>query len=78
MIVGSFDVRTDRCLSWSLIRLDRQGWGNIVAGIESVSQFISEEQRQARLRMIKSGEKPITMAVGLGAYEAPTDEAKAL
>ena len=78
LIVGSFDVRTDRCLSWSLIRLDRQGWGNIVAGIESVSQFISEEQRQARLRMIKSGEKPITMAVGLGAYEAPTDEAKAL
>jgi hypothetical protein len=77
MIAGTFDMRTDRCLSWSLIRLDRQGWENVVAGIESLSRFITEEEQQAKLRMAQSGEKPIPLAVGFGAFEALKETIKA-
>lgn len=70
LIAGTFDMRTDRCLSWSLIRLDRQGWENVIASIESLSQFIAEEEKRAKLRMAHSGEKPIPLTVGLGAFEA--------
>lgn len=77
MIAGTFDMRTDRCLSWSLIRLDRQGWENVIASIESLSQFIAEEEKQATLRMAQSGEKPIPLAVGLAAFEALKETTKA-
>jgi hypothetical protein len=77
LISGTFDLRTDRCVSWSLIRLDRQGWESVIAEIESLDRFIVEEQERAKLRMAKSGEKPITMTVGLGAYEAMKETIKA-
>lgn len=77
LISGTFDTRTDRCLSWSLIRLDRQGWESVIAGIESLPQFIAEEQQRAKLRMAKSGETPIRMTVGLAAFEAMKDSIKA-
>jgi len=77
MMSGSFDARGDRCFAWSLIRLDRQGWESIIAGIESLHQLIFEEQQLAKLRMAKSGEKPITMTVGLAAFEAMKDSIKA-
>lgn len=77
MISGTFDSRPDRYFAWSLIRLDRQGWESVIAGIESLHRLISEEQQRAKLRMAKSGEKPITMTVGLGAFEAMKDWIKA-
>jgi hypothetical protein len=77
LISGTFDTRTDRCLSWSLIRLDRQGWESVIAGIEFLPQFITEEQLRAKQRMAKSGEKPITMTVGLAAFEALKETIKA-
>lgn len=77
LTAGTFDTRTDRCVSWSLIRLDRQGWENVIAGIEALLQFIADEQERARLRIAKSGERPIPMTVGLGAYEAPPELLKA-
>jgi len=77
LIAGTLDMRTDRCLSWSLIRLDRQGWENVIAGVESLSRLISEEQKNAKRRMRKSGEKPIRMTVGLAAFEALKETVKA-
>jgi DNA-binding transcriptional ArsR family regulator len=77
LIAGTFDTRTDRCLSWSLIRLDRQGLESVVASIESLPRLISEEQERARMRMAKSGEKPIPLTVGLAAFEAPKELVKA-
>jgi hypothetical protein len=60
-----------------LISLDRQGWESVIAGIESLLEFISQEQKRAMLRIAKSGERPITMTVGLGAFEALKDSIKA-
>jgi hypothetical protein len=74
---GAFDARTDRCLSWSLIRLDRQGWENVVADLGSLSDFISQEQERAKLRMAKSGEKPITLTLATAVLKAPQELVKA-
>jgi hypothetical protein len=77
LIAGTFDTRTDRCLSWSLVRLDRQGWESVIAGIESLPQLISEEQERARLDLAKSGKKPIPLTLGLAAFEALKESVKA-
>lgn len=77
MMSATFDTREDRYFAWSLINLDRQGWENVIAGVESLAEFISHEQERAKIRMAKSGEKPIEMTVGLGAFEALKDLAKA-
>ncbi len=77
MASGTFDAREDRYFAWSLISLDRQGWESVIASIESLAEFISHEEEQAKVRMAKSGEKPIKMTVGLGAFEALKDLTKA-
>lgn len=77
MATATFDTRVDRYLAWLLISLDRQGWESVIAGIESLDEFIHREQERAKMRMAKSGEKPITMTVGLAAMEAMKDSTKA-
>lgn len=77
MMSGGFDARTDRCLSWSMLSLDRQGRENVNEGIDSLLELISQEQRLALGRIAKSGEKPVTMTVGLAAFEAAADTTKA-
>lgn len=77
MMSETFDARVDRYFAWSLISLDRQGWESVIAGIESFAEFIRREQDRAKLRMAKSGEKPIRMTVGLGAFEALKESIKA-
>lgn len=77
MIAGTFDSRPDRYFAWSMLSLDRQGWESVIAGIESLHRLIFEEQKRAKLRMDKSGEKPIAMTVGLGAFGAMKETIKA-
>jgi DNA-binding transcriptional ArsR family regulator len=74
---GTFDARVDRYITWSLVSLDEQGWTNVIAGIESLSAFLLGEQERAKDRMAKSGEQPVLMTAGMGAFEAPRDSAKA-
>jgi hypothetical protein len=73
IISGAFDVRPNRLLTWSLIRLDRQGWESVIAGIEALSESIYREQELAKQRMADSSEQPIRMTVGLAAFEALKD-----
>lgn len=76
MTAGTLDARVDRYLTLSFLSLDQQGWANVVAGIEALSKFISDEQDRAKLRMAKSGEKPIMATIGLAAFESPGELAK--
>lgn len=77
MLVGTFDARVDRFLAWSLIQVDKQGWENVIVGLESLLSFMLEEQKRSMARIAKSGEKPIKMTVGLGAFEALKETIKA-
>jgi len=67
---GAFDARTDRCLTWSLLRLDNQGWERVVADLDALLAFIEKEQADAGQRMKRSHEEAIPLTVALAAFEA--------
>jgi hypothetical protein len=78
MRAGTFDARTDRCLTWSLLLLDRPGWEKLIAEINALYLSVLNERDEARDRMARSGERPIAMTIGLSAFEAPADSKKEL
>ena len=47
----------------------RAGWERVVASLEELHAFVTEEQERAVARLEKSGEEPIEMAVALGAFD---------
>jgi hypothetical protein len=76
MEVGTIDARPDRHFSWMPLRLDLQGWKNVIAKVDALFHWLFEEQKRADARMAESGEKPIPMTVGLAAFESPEDTEK--
>jgi hypothetical protein len=76
MVAGTFDARKDRCLAWSILSLDQRGWEKVIASVEALLAFVLEEQELARARMEKSGEKPIAVAIALGAFESAPESIK--
>jgi hypothetical protein len=73
MEAGTIDAREDRHFSWMPLRLDQAGWERVIARINAVFYFLSEEQEEANLRLAESGEEPIPMTVALAAFESPKD-----
>lgn len=73
---GTIDARADRHLTWTPLRLDRQGWENVIAQVDALFYSLFEEQEEASLRLEESGEEPIPMIVALAAFESPKDTEK--
>jgi hypothetical protein len=69
IVAGTFDIRDDRHLSWSIANLDREGWLKVVNNMNGVAAFTAEEEERARKR-IAAGAKPVTMVLGLTALES--------
>lgn len=76
IVAGTFDNRDDRHMAWLIVSLDREGFGNVVAGIEALAAFIRNEEERAKKR-IDADAKPLTMVVGLSAV-APIEPLRAL
>jgi hypothetical protein len=74
---GTFEARTDNHLSWSLLRLDQQGWENVAAAVEALFAFVVEVQAEANLRLSSTGERPVSATLALAAFESPKDSTKA-
>jgi len=77
MTAGTFDSRDDRHLTWSLLRLDREGWDKMIAAVDGLFAFILKEKDRAEDRLAGSGEEPIAMTVATVAFESPKDSVKA-
>lgn len=71
MAAGTAPRRDDTCFAWTIIRLDRQGWEKVVASLKELYAFVLSEQEEAEARLMSSGEEPVGMLIGLGAYESP-------
>lgn len=67
----TLDARPNSHLSWTPIFLDEAGWANIAAAIDSFFESLLEEIADARLRMYRSGERPMLATVGLALFESP-------
>ncbi len=76
MEAGTIDAREDRHFTWTPLRLDQQGWETVVAWLDAIFYFLSEEQDDANARMAETGEEPIPMTVALAAFESPKDTQK--
>lgn len=69
MVAGTFNRRDDMCIAWSILSLDQQGWENMIASLRELLDVIRREQKLARVRLKKSGDKPTPMVLGLGGFE---------
>lgn len=76
MRVGTFDARADRYSTWSRLCLDQRGWEQVIAAIEDLLALVLKEQERAKLRLEKSGEKPILTTVALAGFESPKSASK--
>ena len=73
MKAGTFDARTDRYLTWTLLCLDQVGWEKRIAACEEFHSFILDEAAKAKDRMACSDDSPVWMTVGLAVFESPTN-----
>jgi hypothetical protein len=76
ILTGTFEARLDSHLSWSVLRLDQEGWEKVTAAVDTVFSLIFKEWEAAEARIAKSGEEPITTTVGLAAFESPRKPVK--
>lgn len=72
---GTFEARPENHLTWSVLRLDQEGWENIARAIEDLLSLVRKEKKRAEKRLKASGERPITTTVGLAAFESPRSAA---
>jgi len=68
---GTMARRRDRHLSCTPVELDRQGWDGLISRVDSVFEWMLGEFEAARERMAESGEEPMSVTVGLLAFESP-------
>jgi hypothetical protein len=71
MVAGTMISHDETCLAWSILNLDQRGWERVVASLGRLQAFVLSEQELAKERLAKSGEKPMEIVVGLGAFETP-------
>lgn len=70
---GTIDNRQDRHLTWTGMHYDQQAWKELIDRMNELFWFSLELRVQAALRMIKSGEEPIPVTVGMACFESPRD-----
>jgi hypothetical protein len=68
---SSLDTRRKRDLSHTRLSVDQVGWERVIEAFDAQFLSIFEEQKDARLRVLGSGEKLIRADVLLIAFESP-------
>lgn len=76
IVAGTFEARLDNHFSWSLLRLDQEGWEKVVGAFDELLALIFREWEAAEDRLAVSGEKAITTTIALAAFESPRKAAK--
>lgn len=73
---GSLDSRDDRHLTWSLLRLDKEGWDKVAAACDELFAFALKERDRAADRLAESGDSPIMMTLAVAAFESAAESSK--
>lgn len=68
---GTLDERQDRHLTWTPLVLDQAGREHVLAVAEALFYSLLEEERDAELRIERSGETPINATVGIVVFDSP-------
>jgi Arc/MetJ-type ribon-helix-helix transcriptional regulator len=67
----TIDARKDRHFTWTPLVLDEKGRALVLSATNALVYRLFEEQRDAKLRLERSGESPIHATVGLSGFDSP-------
>lgn len=68
---GTFDLETDRHLSWVSVALDRAAWNEIIKMLDDILNCLPELEAEAAQRMKSTPGESIPTTVGLAAFRSP-------
>ncbi len=68
---GTFDQDVDRHLSWDGVVLDRQGWVELGAELDSILDWLPKLEATSLQQVVNTCEELIPTTVGLAAFRSP-------
>jgi DNA-binding transcriptional ArsR family regulator len=71
---GTFTARSDTHLSWWRMRLDEQGWREVIAFLKATFDAIEKARERSTERMRASGKAGFEATVALAGFESPLEE----
>ncbi|MDX6624717.1 MAG: hypothetical protein QOE75_2649 [Solirubrobacterales bacterium] len=69
----TIDARNDRHFTWTPLILDEKGRALVISAVNDLFYLLFEEQRDAKLRIERSGGTAMHATVGLSAFDSPTE-----
>ncbi|MGE0067580.1 MAG: hypothetical protein AB7T48_09535 [Solirubrobacterales bacterium] len=67
----TMDAQENRHVTWQNLRLDKEGFDNLMEGLMAVFEQAGVEQLASEARLEKSGEEPIYTTLGMFGFESP-------
>ena len=71
MMSHTFDARKDRHLTWIAMEVDERGWIELMAVLAGAYGGSIEIRHAAQERLAASGDKPVSVTVGMLGFESP-------
>ena len=72
MMARTFETREDRHLSWIAMKLDEQGWKEMVTTLTAAFGEVEQIRADAEKRLDDSDEEPITSTCAILGFPSPT------
>ncbi|HEX2391570.1 MAG TPA: winged helix-turn-helix domain-containing protein [Solirubrobacterales bacterium] len=66
---GTLDERPDSHLTWTLMRLDEQGWTDVMSELATLLEACIEIQAASLVRLGESGGEPIPTTIALAGFK---------
>lgn len=70
----TIDSQDNKHLTWQTLRLDKEGFDNLMDRLMEVFEAAGVEQLASETRLEKSGETPLYTTLGMFGFEAPAPE----
>jgi DNA-binding transcriptional ArsR family regulator len=71
LLTNKLDSHSSRHLTWQRLRLDEEGFAQVMARLDELFEWLPVAQMAARERMRKSGEDPVPTTIGMFGFESP-------
>jgi hypothetical protein len=72
LLSDSFELRPESHASWTNLRLDEQGWQELVGDVDAVLTRAHEIQEAAKRRLEEREEGPLVVSLNLSTFVLPT------
>jgi DNA-binding transcriptional ArsR family regulator len=72
IMAGTFETREDRHLSWIAMKLDEQGWKEMITTLSAAFGEVEQIRADAERRLGDSDEEPITSTCAILGFPSPS------